>query len=207
MRTDRRRDSLSLYEKLRYISKGVGSKCYIDTGLIMNENIEIELLSDYLQDGPSFIGNSNNFWMFYAQNTRIWQFWLNGTWAALNKATLRDGKYNIIIRSGQIEDLYTGQKRGNVYKLNGVAKIWLYNEGQIWSGNTNIYFCNIKENGKYIMKLIPVKRKSDGMIGMYDKVGGKFYTSPNGAKFSGGVSRRISLLPLFTSAMAERRAA
>lgn len=33
---------------------------------------------------------------------------------------------------------------------------------------------------------IPCKRKSDGVIGMYDLVGRKFYTSPNGVAFSGG---------------------
>ena len=33
---------------------------------------------------------------------------------------------------------------------------------------------------------IPVKRKSDGVIGMYDLVGRKFYTSPNGVAFTGG---------------------
>lgn len=33
---------------------------------------------------------------------------------------------------------------------------------------------------------IPCKRKSDGVIGMYDIVGRKFYTSPNGVEFIGG---------------------
>ena len=33
---------------------------------------------------------------------------------------------------------------------------------------------------------IPVKRKSDGVIGMYDLVGRKFYTSPDGVAFTGG---------------------
>ena len=33
---------------------------------------------------------------------------------------------------------------------------------------------------------IPVKRKSDGVIGMYDLVGRKFYTSHDGVAFTGG---------------------
>ena len=37
-----------------------------------------------------------------------------------------------------------------------------------------------------LLSLIPVKRKSDGVIGMYDLVGRKFYTSPNGVAFTGG---------------------
>ena len=45
---------------------------------------------------------------------------------------------------------------------------------------------NINDNGKPIRKFIPVKRKSDGMVGMYDLVEKKFYTSPNGVAFTGG---------------------
>lgn len=41
-------------------------------------------------------------------------------------------------------------------------------------------------NKKLDAHFIPVKRKSDGVIGMYDLVGRKFYTSPNGVAFSGG---------------------
>lgn len=49
-----------------------------------------------------------------------------------------------------------------------------------------IWLLNINDNGKPIRKFIPVKRKSDGVIGMYDLVGRKFYTSPNGVAFTGG---------------------
>jgi len=97
---------------------------------------------------------------------------------------LQDGIYSIIIRSGQIEDVYTGKKIGSIMNIGGDAPITVFVDS--YNSYGNVYYFNIKENGKYIMKLIPVKRKSDGMIGMYDKVGGKFYTSPNGAKFSGG---------------------
>lgn len=41
-------------------------------------------------------------------------------------------------------------------------------------------------NKKLDAHFIPVKRKSDGVIGMYDLVGRKFYTSPNGVAFTGG---------------------
>ena len=41
-------------------------------------------------------------------------------------------------------------------------------------------------NKKLDAHFIPVKRKSDGVIGMYDIIGRKFYTSPNGVAFTGG---------------------
>jgi len=206
MRTDRRRDSLSLYEKLRYISKTKGNNAYINLGIDMTASKEIEVKSDYLFDYSQLIGTSTSF-KFYPQKDIYWQFQINNRWISLgtNPVTLQDGIYSIIVRSGQIEDVYTGKKIGSIMNIGGDAPITVFVDS--YNSYGNVYYFNIKENGKYIMKLIPVKRKSDGMIGMYDKVGGKFYTSPNGAKFSGGVSRRISLLPLFTSAMAERRAA
>ena len=206
MRTDRRRDSLSLYEKLRYISKTKGNNAYINLGIDMTASKEIEVKSDYLLDYIQLIGTSTSF-RFYPQKDIYWQFQINNRWISLgaNPVTLQDGIYSIIVRSGQIEDVYTGKKIGSIMNIGGDAPITVFVDS--YNSYGNVYYFNIKENGKYIMKLIPVKRKSDGMIGMYDKVGGKFYTSPNGAKFSGGVSRRISLLQLFTSVMAERRAA
>ena len=50
----------------------------------------------------------------------------------------------------------------------------------------NVYSLIITYDGKPVRNFIPAKRKSDGVIGMYDLVGRKFYTSPNGAAFMGG---------------------
>lgn len=37
-----------------------------------------------------------------------------------------------------------------------------------------------------VHNFIPVRRRSDGKIGMLDKIDGQFYTSPNGVEFIGG---------------------
>ena len=50
----------------------------------------------------------------------------------------------------------------------------------------NVYSLIITYDGKPVRNFIPAKRKSDGVIGMYDLVGRKFYTSPNGVAFMGG---------------------
>lgn len=50
----------------------------------------------------------------------------------------------------------------------------------------NLYRCKIFKGCKMVNYLVPAKRKSNGVIGMYDLVGRKFYTSPNGMLFSGG---------------------
>lgn len=50
----------------------------------------------------------------------------------------------------------------------------------------NTYSLIITYDGKPVRNFIPAKRKSDGLIGMYDLVGRKFYTSQNGVAFTGG---------------------
>lgn len=44
----------------------------------------------------------------------------------------------------------------------------------------------IKKNGQYIRNMIPAKRKSDNVVGMYDLANNVFYTSANQYAFIGG---------------------
>ena len=68
-----------------------------------------------------------------------------------------------------------GARISNLFLFHGYGSV----KGKVW-------LLNINDNGKPIRKFIPVKRKSDGMVGMYDLVEKKFYTSPNGVAFTGG---------------------
>ncbi len=43
-----------------------------------------------------------------------------------------------------------------------------------------------KENGEYKINLIPVKRNSDGVLGMYDTVSGEFFTNKGSGSFIAG---------------------
>ncbi len=43
-----------------------------------------------------------------------------------------------------------------------------------------------KENGEYKINLIPVKRNSDGVVGMYDTVSGEFFTNKGSGSFIAG---------------------
>ena len=49
-----------------------------------------------------------------------------------------------------------------------------------------VYGLKLWDEDILVHNFIPVKRKSDGMVGMYDLVEKKFYTSPNGVAFTGG---------------------
>lgn len=48
-----------------------------------------------------------------------------------------------------------------------------------------LYGSEIYQQNVLVCKLIPAKRKLDGVIGMYDVISGKFYTSPNKLAFIG----------------------
>ena len=50
----------------------------------------------------------------------------------------------------------------------------------------NVYGLKLWDGDTLVRNFIPVRRRSDGVIGMYDIVGRKFYTSPNGVAFTGG---------------------
>lgn len=49
-----------------------------------------------------------------------------------------------------------------------------------------LYGSKIYQQNVLVCKLIPAKRRSDGVIGMYDVIGDKFYTSSNALAFTGG---------------------
>lgn len=53
---------------------------------------------------------------------------------------------------------------------------------RIFSGR--LYWLTIEENGAEIMKLLPCRRKSDSVVGLYDTVGKRFITSANSVAFT-----------------------
>lgn len=49
-----------------------------------------------------------------------------------------------------------------------------------------IYHVNVDKAGAYQMKLIPVRRDADGVLGMYDTITGTFYTNSGTGSFTAG---------------------
>ena len=49
-----------------------------------------------------------------------------------------------------------------------------------------VYGLKLWDGDILVHDFIPVRRRSDGKIGMLDKIEGQFYTSPNGVAFTGG---------------------
>lgn len=52
--------------------------------------------------------------------------------------------------------------------------------------NSKFYYFKIKINDELVRDLVPAKRDSDSVYGVYDLINDVFYTSPNGNNFIGG---------------------
>ena len=90
----------------------------------------------------------------------------------------------IVIAYGQAND------RVDSNYLSPISLFTLTEDGHGMTRNQNflgkIYYAKIWKSGTLIRDFIPVKRKADDVIGMYDQVNSIFYTSPNGIAFTGG---------------------
>ena len=194
MRTNRRRTMklISSYERIEYIESNGSS--YIDTGIYGSNLLDIEIsISSIGQIGFFLISRISPYERTYGvveqQSSDIRFDYYN----RINHL----GNYNkkkITIRKSGL-DIYVNnrfnQRLLEEYKFTTPSTLLMFGilKGSIVNATQaggKIYFLKMKENGMLVRDFIPVKRKSDGVIGMYDLVGRKFYTSPNGVAFTGG---------------------
>lgn len=183
------------YERLNYIENT--STAYIDCGLQPKYTFDYELKA-FVFSGDIVLG-----YKAHDDNHDYRFFWVN------NNYYFDVGNARIIMATGLIlSSSYYHAKFGNYYinsiypskdppkvtgatfneTMNGasIKNLLLFGDSNSRSKKGKVYFLKIKDRGKFIRDFIPVKRKSDGVIGMYDLVGRKFYTSPNGVAFTGG---------------------
>lgn len=183
---------ISSYERIKYIESNGSS--YIDTGIYGSNLLDIEI-------SISQIGNTAAFFLI----SRVSPY--ERTYGVVKQpdSRMRFDYYNninhignfinkrITIRKSGL-DIYVNNvfsKRLSEYKFTTPSTLLMFGilQGSIVNATQaggKIYFLKMKENGMLVRDFIPVKRKSDGVIGMYDLVGRKFYTSPNGVAFTGG---------------------
>ena len=88
----------------------------------------------------------------------------------------------------EIASYYYGNSTLNYnYDDKEIFQLYLFNTNKLTvPSKSRIYNFIYSSDGNRLVELIPCKRKSDGVIGMYDLVGRKFYTSQNGVSFTGG---------------------
>ena len=207
-------DLLSSYERLEYIANTNGG--WILTNLYLTSkstlNIKVQPL---IKKNTSFCGSTELFnekdgWItknaiglgISQDNNSFKFFWGSGPIIKnydANKAF--EGCIDDIWLHIELDRIYNLSIANNIGSIDGVKAVALKNVEfetkypfSIFQISRSIPFKSALPQRIYDLEIggdlnahfIPVKRKSDGVIGMYDLVGRKFYTSPNGVAFTGG---------------------
>lgn len=183
MRTDRRKLMIPKYEVLEYIQMTNG---YINTDILGNQDSRIILTSkcDEIKNNSSLVSDGKDVY-FGAGGPTEYQYYscfndtksfIDGTKSRLNKHTFEISKKGFYIDDKKETDFsnildFVSKRPFIIGAFNCACTIW------------KVTFYN---KDKRIADFIPVKRKLDGVFGMYDIVGRKFYTSPNLVALTGG---------------------
>ena len=167
------------YARLGYIYNP--SSAYIDTGLYINHSVAASI---ELKVSPS----SNTTWVGADAYLQM-QFTGNSVRNGQSSLALSDGDivrgvwktpyYNLSVNNGEVitRDWSSFSK---------TALLTLFLLESFSPAHQKLYYCKVWINGELARDFIPVRRRSDGKVGLLDRVENKFYTSPNGAEFVGG---------------------
>lgn len=180
------------------------STAYIDTLYVPNANTEIEFDFQYNEtlDGNKYIGSISKAvddrfrrWHLLAANTQIglWRNSQNQTSTIdfdLNKHIYRlGGNYTEIdgIRTEATAYNYISVNHFGLFaRIGNPTIVEATNEYYSTPSLGKMTYCKIWESGTLVRDFIPMYQISTDTYGLLDRVEKKFYTSPNGVKFTGG---------------------
>lgn len=187
------RELSSNYERLEYIENT--SKAYIETGFTPNINSSFLYTFAYTKftnDDCFGVGSYNHGWGLHTHGTFTIGYTF-GNYIHDNYNMVHYGNDNSkhsfglignqVIYDDKMISTFTRAKIDETYPL----KIFCPYTQSI--GNyqyQRVYGLKLWDGNILVHNFIPVRRRSDGKIGMLDKIDGQFYTSPNGVEFIGG---------------------
>ena len=189
---------LSGYKLLKYIESS-GTQ-YIDTGVNgNNDNLEISI-KFHLLSWSSYCGIYGNYNSESSNATRmISQTSDNGKYYTYSNTSAGKGSTSITALQNDINEVTVSSTQVTV---NGVSKavtnttkgddnnnnIAIFNLKARVSGCTTmrLYSFKIADNGVLVRDFVPVKRISDGAVGLYDSVNDQFYTNAGTGTFIAG---------------------
>ena len=192
----RRRLMISrMYEKIDYISStgnvNNSSNPYIDTKCVLSSDFTFQISYMVTKTNSAFmfggrtVYNSNDEFAASTEYLNVGKSSRNYLRVKLNNKAILEATQAYYSLNG-IKTIIDSKFSKGIYP------IWLFCTNTGGTGlyqvgdSTRIYYLKIYNDGILVRDFIPVHRKSDGKIGMLDKVENKFYTSPNGAEFTGG---------------------
>ena len=177
------------YTELEYLeSDGVHFQ-YIDMGYIISSNIKIYIEFESFSNGWLFggsAGDSGGRWGVGIDGNNI-------SWYSARESVANT--YNLNGKNTALFDYANGFTLNGVYKAfdsvqsYGIAprKLYLFfADGSQVVTVQRIYVTKIYYNDSIIHYLIPAKRNSDNIFGMYDTVTGTFFTNAGSGTFTAG---------------------
>ena len=183
------------YDKINYISStgkvNNSSNPYIDTKCVLSSDFTFQISYMITKENSAFMFggrtgyNSNDEFTASTTYLNIGLSSRNNIYTILHKKFILEATPSYYSVSGRKHIIDSKFSKGEY-------PIWLFctntkGKGLYQPGDSvRIYYLKIYNNGILVRDFIPVRRKSDGKIGMLDKVESKFYTSPNGNEFTGG---------------------
>lgn len=182
MRTNRRKGFYYRYKKINYIENTANAT--IETDIIATQDTKVELDFEAAE-------NKTNYTFLHGRNV----FYIGSGYADTinyvligNKNISNYAKYNKMKRHTYVIGCKYGFSVDGLSLYGGISGDFV---GQktitfVQGYKGKCYGVKISEGNQLVRHFIPVKRKSDGVFGMYDIIGRKFYTSPNGEAFTGG---------------------
>ena len=199
-------DNKELYQRVEYIeSAEEGTYPYIITDICADNNTGVEVVASFpiLQDripmGSRLDSGSTRFYCVYPLSASSCYYGFN-TGSSISCST----KVNTIYR---LQTNFMNSRQAIIYEENGTRKafgnfsqtlsaqtvpiaIFGYNYGISGTVTSKreykLYGARISQDFEVIREYIPCYRKSDGMVGLYEKFTGTFLTDDNGVAFAKG---------------------
>ena len=184
------------YEQLKYIeNKG---NAFVDTGHLfknLDKKIEIRFQQIGASNTAHLFGASSNTNSNYVLNSyggyTVWVGRQPYTQMSVTAGQTYD--YSLEIKDGVLRQIVNGavstaivpkvqaERTFYLFDVNTGKRLLSYKAAQV-----KLYHARIYDGGMMVRDYIPAKRRRDGVIGLFDLVKNKFYTSPNGVEFIGG---------------------
>ena len=189
------------FTQLEYL-ESTGTQ-YIDTGIIptAKTSIEISGIQERISTGPMF-GISQVLYCFDNKNATHYGFFgINSNVAAVigdKEITLIMGKDSGIIVNGEkLADLSSANETITTDKTCVLFGRRDNNTGSVSvMANHRIYYCKLWQDKVLVRDFVPARRNADSELGLYDTVGGTFYTNVGSGTFVAGAEIIVPAEPV-----------
>ena len=190
------------YEELEYI-KSTGTQ-FIDTGIPArtNTSIEVDAKLNAINNRTTMMGNwgtrenDDLRWCVYFHNDNRLYFYIstsNYSWVwssnAGNRMTYKIDHNKFYVNGNLYKDFTS---RGNIDTQKNALIFTASSDGSDACYMT-LYACKVWENDVLVRDFIPVRRKSDNEICLYDKLTEEFYTNRGTGSFSAGPEKKAKI--------------